>query len=198
MTDTEATISGQEEIETVQDFDAIVHKYQDRIFNTVSRLVSNQEDALDITQEVFLKAYKAMRGFRGCASVYTWLYRIAVNTALSHRRAPARIATSRTFSLSESPDLDERGGGRELESPNPGTGELVTRREIQERVQNAILSLDDQLRSVVVLRDIEGLGYAEIAKVLRLPAGTVKSRLHRARLILRDKLLDLIQAEGKK
>jgi RNA polymerase sigma-70 factor (ECF subfamily) len=197
MADREVTFSGQEETETVQDFDAIVHKYQDRIFNTVSRLVSNHEDALDITQEVFLKAYKALRSFRGCAGVYTWLYRIAVNTALSHRRVLTRRAPGRTLSLNDGEDPDERVGRRVSEALNPGTGELVSRKEVQERIKNAILSLDGELRSVVVLRDIEGLGYDDIAKVLRLPHGTVKSRLHRGRLILRDKLLDLVQAEGK-
>lgn len=194
MADTEATVSGQKEIESVLDFDAVVRKYQDRIFNTVSRLVSNPEDALDITQEVFLKAYRALRGFRGCAGIYTWLYRIAVNTALSHRRN----LTGRPLHFSESPDPEGYGVVKELENPNPGTGELVGRKEVQQRIQNAILSLDGDLRSVVVLRDIEGLGYDEIAKVLCLPQGTVKSRLHRGRLILRDKLFDLVRAEGKK
>jgi RNA polymerase sigma-70 factor (ECF subfamily) len=194
MAQPEVIFSGREETGTVRDFEGIVHKYQDRIFNTVMRLVANHEDALDITQEVFLKAYKALRGFRGGASVYTWLYRIAVNTALSHRRN----LSGRPLHFSESPDPQGYGVIKELENPDSGAGELVSRKEIQVKIQEAILSLAGDLRSVVVLRDVEGLGYDEIAKVLRLPAGTVKSRLHRGRLILRDKLLNLIQAERGK
>jgi RNA polymerase sigma-70 factor (ECF subfamily) len=126
--------------------------------------------------------------------VYTWLYRIAVNTALSHRRSPV----VRSLSFSDGVDPDRYNTRTEIEDVTPETCDLVSRREVQERIQEAILSLDGDLRSVVVLRDVEGLGYSEIAKVLCLPEGTVKSRLHRGRLILRDRLLDIIHVEEKK
>ncbi|MFH1423323.1 MAG: sigma-70 family RNA polymerase sigma factor [Planctomycetota bacterium] len=189
--------NSNESFRSAEDFDSIVNKYQDRLFNTVLRLVGNYEDALDITQEVFLKAYKAIQNFRGSASIYTWLYKIAVNTAFTYKKDRSKRGREKVFSLEQSQDGNDDNGKRELEDSAPETSEIISKREIQQKVQEAILSLDNKLRSIVVLRDIEQLDYDDIAVILDIPKGTVKSRLHRARLILRDKLLELADVKEK-
>lgn len=172
-------------------FGDIVRRYQDRIFNVIYRLLGDYQEAKDATQQTFLKAYTSLDRFMGNSSFYTWLYRIGVNTALDERKKRARNPHVSSDSLPLSPTEDSRRP--HASSGSGGPVEQVLSRERQLAVATAIASLDETHRGVLVLRDIEGMAYEEIAEVLSCPRGTVKSRLHRARLMLKDKLKDVMQ-----
>lgn len=174
-------------------FEALVAKYQDRLFNMILRMVGRHADAEELAQETFLKALENIGQFRGQSGFYTWLFRIAANLAISHRRRAGRI---RFTPLQGSDDADP-GQAEALtaatahrRSPSPDAAAMSS--EVNRRVSAAIDELDDEFRVVVVLRDIEDMDYAKIAEVLKLPVGTIKSRLHRARCMLQEKLADLV------
>lgn len=171
-------------------FDSIVCRYQDRVFNLAYRLLGNFEEARDVSQTAFLRAFESLGSFRGSSAFYTWLYRIVVNAALDARKARARRPE---ISLEECGDVSDdcrQDGSAPVAGGDPA--EALISSEEQLCVARAIAGLDDDHRVVVLLRDIEGLDYGEIAQVTGLPAGTVKSRLHRARLLLRDRLKDVV------
>lgn len=173
-------------------FEQLVLRHQDRVMNLCLRLVGHYDDALDLTQDTFVRAYEALPDFRGRSRFFTWLYRIAVNTCLSHRRR--RAAAPDTFASLQHAHVAEAQGARlRLLAGHPAEDPAIgaARREQHELIEQAIERLDPPLRAVVVLRDILDLDYAEIAAVLDIPRGTVKSRLHRARLALRDMLAPL-------
>jgi RNA polymerase sigma-70 factor (ECF subfamily) len=164
-------------------FEELVRRYQDRLFNVASRVVDNADDAADVVQDVFVSAYQSLAGFKGESEFFTWLYRIAFNTAISFKRRK-KAAVS----------LDGRGGSdpgiepldRSLDAA-PDAG--LERTEDERVLADAIAKLSPEHRSVLVLKDIDGLKYEEIAETMGVPIGTVRSRLHRARLELRT-LLD--------
>ena len=182
----QACLDGQREA-----FGHLVAKYQERVYNLAFRLSGNREDALDLCQEVFLKAYRNLEGFRGVSSFFTWIYRIAVNTALSRRRyvaarpGPAQLGAERE-SRPMPPPAEEK-------APDPA--DQAARKDVIRLVEQAIAGLDEEYRAMIVLRDIEGRNYNEIAEILDCPPGTVKSRLHRARRKLRDMLVDVLPPE---
>lgn len=161
----------------------LVRKYQDRVFNTCWRICGNLEDARDLTQEAFLKAFESLADFRERSGFYTWIFRVAVNLALSDRRKAAR---RRMVSL----DADSGAAGTQAEVLAKQVGRTAyddptrsaTESELHGCVARALQALDDDHRAVIVLRDLEGLDYREIADILEIPLGTVKSRLHRARM----------------
>jgi RNA polymerase sigma-70 factor (ECF subfamily) len=154
-------------------FEAIVRKYQDRIYNLCRYMLQNPEDAQDAAQDVFLKAYRALKDFRPGSSLYTWIYRISVTTCLDYRKKSRREG-SRSEPLNEA-----------LPSDEPFPESLYASKEITEALQLALQKLPEKLRAAIVLREIEELSYEEIAEVLRISAGTVKSRISRAREELR-------------
>lgn len=177
-------------------FGILVTKYQSRVFNMIFRMCGRRADAEELAQEVFLKALERLDQFRGQSKFYTWLFRIAANLTISHRRRSGRIKFQ---SLTRCDDYD----GAQAESL---TAELAERRmanpdtnamsaETADIVAAALDDLEDEFRLVVVLRDIEGMDYARIGEVLELPVGTVKSRLHRARCLLRNKLTCLVERQ---
>ncbi len=170
-------------------FADLVAKYQDRLFNTCWRICGHLEDARDLTQEAFLKALKSIDSFRAESEFYTWLFRIAVNLAVSHRR---REGYRSAQSLDASGDQMASSGSLRLVVPEE-VGATMERREIHTRVVNAIQALDTDQRAVVVLRDVEGMDYRQIGELLGISPGTVKSRLHRARCALRKTLAPVIQ-----
>jgi RNA polymerase sigma-70 factor, ECF subfamily len=159
------------------EFNELVRKYQDRIYNLCRYMVGNRQDAQDAAQDVFLKAYKGLKDFRPEASLYTWLYRIAVNTCLDYKRKTS-VATLRSESLSELEPSGEPSPERTYES-----------KEVSEAIQSALQKLPKKLRPAIVLREIDGLSYEEIAEILHTSVGTVKSRISRAREELRGILL---------
>jgi RNA polymerase sigma-70 factor (ECF subfamily) len=175
--------------------------YQDRLYNAVVRLVGDREEARELTQEAFTRGLEKLDSFRGDAAPYTWLFRIAVNLAISQLR---KVQRQRTFSLDRpasrngrhgSGDEDDASGlvDRGTARDRAGGGELsppqrAESRERDEAVLAALGRLDAEYRAVLVMRDIEGFDYQQMADVLGLPLGTLKSRLFRARLALRDEL----------
>jgi len=163
-----------------ESFGALVTRYQDRLFNTVIRLVDNAEDARDIVQEAFLSAYQSLHSFKGDSLFFTWLYRIAVNTAISYKRKQKVLLRLHR--------AGEDGGGREPADPSEISrpGHQMETAEEERRVHDALARLSPEHRAVLVMKDLEGQKYEEMAEILAVPIGTVRSRLHRARLELRD------------
>ena len=167
-------------------FGQLVSKYQDRLYNTVFYVVGHAEDARDIVQEAFIQAFCKLESFRQHSAFYTWLYRIAFNIAVSKRRRRRP-----TFSL------DGMKEAAAMEPPDEASGpaEILEQKERFGQVREAIAQLDDDYRAVLVLREIDGCCYETIAEMLDLPIGTVRSRLHRARLQLREKLTKLVASD---
>ena len=174
----------------------LVLLYQDRLYNAVLRLVGDREEARELTQEAFMRGLMKIDSFRGDASPYTWLFRIAVNLAISHLRKVHRF---RVFSLDRpSGGRNGRSSGDEQasslvdrvarERADSAPPERIEGRERDQAVLSALGRLDAEYRAVLVMRDIEGFDYQQMADILGLPLGTLKSRLFRARMALRDEL----------
>lgn len=162
----------------------LVKRYQDRVYNAVYRMCGHEADALDLTQSTFLKAFAAIGRFESRSGFYTWLFRIAVNLTLSHRRSARR--RGRVLSLDAAGDGEYRDPPAD-EAAAPASV-AAERGELRERLEAALDGLDEDFRAAVVLKDIEEMEYAEIAEVLDVPIGTVKSRIHRGRTMLRKML----------
>jgi RNA polymerase sigma-70 factor, ECF subfamily len=166
-------------------FGQLVETYEKRVFNLAYRMCGNREDAADLAQEALVRAYKAMKRFREQAQFSTWLYRIVVNVCLDHQRSRLRHPT---VSLDEPVSGEDGDIPRQIEANVLDPSAEYERTETQEAVHRAIGQLNEEHRAVVVLRDIQGLAYEEIAESLGVALGTVKSRLNRARMALRDEL----------
>lgn len=171
-------------------FSRLIARYQDRIVNTCWRISGNLDDAQDLAQEAFLRALESIESFQHRAGFYTWLFRIAVNLAISHRRKAARAVKLSLHGSDGQSRVENQAArlvGRVTHDANDPPANVVSR-ETGQRVAEAIEQLDDEHRAVLVLRDIEGFDYQRIAEILDLPIGTVKSRLYRARMELRGRL----------
>jgi RNA polymerase sigma-70 factor, ECF subfamily len=167
----------------------LVAKYQDRVYNACLRICGDPECARDLTQETFLKAMEAIGRFEGKSGFYTWVFRIAVNLCLSQRRKAGQATTVSIHQDSGDWDLNGQAAGLRVRRDTSGDpSRPIFQRECQEAVRAAIDSLEPEHRAVVVLKDVESLDYSRIAEILNVPTGTVKSRLHRARMELREKL----------
>ena len=169
-------------------FDMLVLKYQHKIVNLVMRYVRDQEQALDITQEAFIKAYRALPRFRGDSAFYTWLYRIAVNTAKNHLAAQRRRPMDVELDLQDSEQYDLHAKLKETDTPEG----VTLSDELNLTVHRAIEALPEDLRTAIVLREIEGMSYEEIAQTMDCPVGTVRSRIFRARDAIGKKIGNLI------
>ena len=169
-------------------YGTLVRRYQDRLYPTVLRLTGCAEDAQDLLQETFLRAYQKLGRFHGESSFYTWVYRIAVNLALSGRRRRRTMARLGTGSFGGSPEPASDPEGSDPSLP-------MERAERERIIQNALNALAADHRAVVVMKEFDGLRYEEIGAILGIPVGTVRSRLHRARCELRDRLRVLIDEE---
>jgi len=163
-------------------FATLVERYQGKIYNLAYRLLGNADDAGEMAQEVFCRAYVKLGEFRGEASFSTWLYRIAHNICYDELRRRRRRPVASLEAETES------GTRLEVPAPQPGPAELCARQAVRERLQQLIATLPPDQRTALVLRDIQDLSYEEMAQVLQCSLGTVKSRLNRARRTLRDKL----------
>jgi RNA polymerase sigma-70 factor (ECF subfamily) len=173
-------------------FGVLVGRYQERLYHTAYRLLGNADDAMDVVQEAFLNAYQSLRQFKGDARFFTWLYRIAVNSAISLRRRSARVGSPRLLGSTDRPGAGGADPPDESHGSEPGSA--LERAEEEARLQAALDSLTPEHRAVLVLKEIEGRKYDVIAEVLGVPIGTVRSRLHRARLELRDRLQGAAEA----
>ena len=169
-------------------FDLLVRKYQYRVVKLVSRYVSDSE-AQDVAQEAFIKAYRALRGFRGNSAFYTWVYRIAINTAKNHLVARNRRPADQDIDVADA----ELYGHTERLSHSDTPEAVLLGEEVQEVVLRAINTLPSDLRTAIMLREIEGLSYEEIAEVMECPIGTVRSRIFRARSAIEDTLRPLYE-----
>jgi RNA polymerase sigma-70 factor, ECF subfamily len=169
-------------------FDLLVLKYQHRVLKLVSRFVNDAAEAQDVAQDAFLKAYRALPSFRGDSAFYTWLYRIAINTAknalVSNRRRPVDF----DLDLQDPEQYDRHAKLKDVDTPE---GVLLTE-EIREVVERAMEQLPEDLRTAIVLREIEGLSYEEIAEAMDCPVGTVRSRIFRAREAIDKRLQPLL------
>jgi RNA polymerase sigma-70 factor (ECF subfamily) len=169
-------------------FDLLVRKYQHRVLKLVSRFVSDAAEAEDVAQEAFIKAYRALASFRGDSAFYTWLYRIAINTAknalVSNRRRPVDF----DLDLQDPEQYDRHARLKEGDTPE---GVLLTE-EIRSVVEKAMEQLPEDLRTAIVLRELEGLSFEEIAEAMDCPVGTVRSRIFRAREAIDKKLKPLL------
>ena len=187
-------ITDKEIIERVKNgdkkaYDLLVIKYQQRVINLISRFVKNHSDALDVSQETFIKAYRALPNFRGESAFYTWLYRIAVNTAKNHLTVQSRKITKSDYDVT---DIEQIEGNMSLtEQTTPES--LLHKDELQETVLKTIENLPEDLKSAIMLREIEGLSYEEIAGVMDCPVGTVRSRIFRAREMIDSKIKPLLE-----
>jgi RNA polymerase sigma-70 factor (ECF subfamily) len=184
----------QQLVRRVQDgdrtaFDLLIRKYQHRVLKLVSRFVNDAAEAEDVAQEAFLKAYRALPSFRGDSAFYTWLYRIAINTAknalVSNRRRPVDF----DLDLQDPEQYDRHARLKEGDTPE---GVLLTE-EIRRTVAEAMEQLPEDLRTAIVLRELEGLSYEEIAEAMDCPVGTVRSRIFRAREAIDRKLKPLLE-----
>jgi len=161
-------------------FGELVRRYQNRLYHTVYRLVDNPEDALDVVQEAFLSVYQSLDSFKGDSLFFTWLYRIAVNTAISMKRK-RRVVYSIDAARHGDEARHEPADPSELNRP----GHALEQAEQSRRVHEALSKLSPEHRAVLVMKDMEGQKYEDMAEVLEVPIGTIRSRLHRARLELR-------------
>ena len=170
-------------------FDVLVLKYQHKIINLVSRYIRDSAEVLDVTQEAFIKAYRALPGFRGESAFYTWLYRIAINTAKNYLVAQGRRPPGEDIDAEEAEQYEGGALLRDVETPES----LLLTEEIKNTVFQAIEDLPEDLRMAITLRELEGLSYEEIAEVMSCPVGTVRSRIFRAREAIDRRLKPLVE-----
>ncbi|MFO0838942.1 MAG: sigma-70 family RNA polymerase sigma factor [Phycisphaerae bacterium] len=161
---------------------ALIERYQDRVYNTCFRMCRNHADALDMAQTVFVKVLEALPRFETRSSFYTWLFRIAVNVVLSERRR-RRVRGAQSLDASPESDIPPPARGADDDARPSRSAELS---ELRTQLEAALARLDDEFRIAVVLKDVEGMDYAAIAAILNVPVGTVKSRIHRGRQMLRE------------
>jgi RNA polymerase sigma-70 factor (ECF subfamily) len=167
-------------------FEILVRRHQKTIFNLVYRMLGDYDEAAEIAQEAFLSAYRAIGGFRGDANFSTWLYRIALNHATTRRKSMAHWQ-QHTVPI----ETTEPVGDNHLDP-----AAMVEQKEIQERVQKALNSLEPDDAAIILLKDLQDMPYEEVARILEIPLGTVKSRLHRARQALKSQLACYFYSDG--
>ncbi len=165
-------------------FDLLIQKYQHKIISLVSRFVRDISEAHDVAQEAFIKAYRALPNFRGESAFYTWLYRIAINTAKNTIVSADRRPPTSDIDASEAEQYDGAAALKETDTPE----RLLLREEMERTINQAIAELPDDLRSAITLREFEGLSYEEIAMTMDCPVGTVRSRIFRAREAISRKI----------
>ncbi len=169
-------------------YDLLVLKYQHRIVKLIMRYVRDPSEALDVSQEAFLKAYRALPKFRGDSAFYTWLYRIAINTAKNHMVAARRRPLEYASDIHDPEKFEWHANLQDTDSPE---GEALSD-ELRRTVEDAIGSLPDDLRTAIMLRELDGLSYEEISQAMDCPVGTVRSRIFRAREAIDKKIKPLV------
>ncbi|MEW5789963.1 MAG: RNA polymerase sigma factor RpoE [Pseudomonadota bacterium] len=170
-------------------FDLLVRKYQHKVLSLVSRYVRDPEEAEDVAQEAFIKAYRALKTFRGESAFYTWLYRIAVNTAKNYLVAQGRRPPTADLESEDAEQFEGADALREYDTPEG----MLLERELAQRITEALDHLPADLRVAITLREFEGLSYEEIAQAMDCPIGTVRSRIFRAREAISRELEPLLE-----
>ena len=169
-------------------FDILVSKYQYKIVKLVTRYVHDQTEALDVAQEAFIKAYRALSGFRGDSAFYTWLYRIAINTAKNYLVSRARRPRGVDIDAEDAEHFASASALRDLAGPE----NILMTEQLRAVIERAIAALPEDLRTALSLREFDGLSYEEIAEAMQCPVGTVRSRIFRAREAIDHEILPLI------
>lgn len=177
-------------------FDLLVVKYQRRLARLLSQFVRDSAEVEDIAQETFIKAYRALPSFRGDSAFYTWLYRIGINTAKNFLVSQGRKAPA-TINGFDNEDAENFEGADQLREMNTPESELMGK-QVAQTVNQALDALPEELRTAIILREIEGLSYEEIADIMECPIGTVRSRIFRAREAVADKLRPLLGTDKNK
>jgi RNA polymerase sigma-70 factor, ECF subfamily len=176
-------------------FELLVEKYQRKLARLLSRFIRDPAEVEDVTQEAFIKAYRALPAFRGDSAFYTWLYRIGINTAKNYLMAMGRRApTSTEVEAEEAEGFEEGEQLRDINTPES----LLLSNEIAETVNSTIEALPEELRTAIQLREIEGMSYEDIAQVMNCPIGTVRSRIFRAREAIAEQLRPLLDTRKDK
>ncbi len=170
-------------------FDLLVLKYQYKVHSIVARFIRDSDEVRDVVQEAFIKAYRALPRFRGDSQFYTWLYRIAVNTAKNYLVARSRRPPSSDVDLD---DAEFYSGSEQLKDTGSPENQLF-RDELEEVIRQAIIELPEDLRTAVTLREYEGLSYEDIAAVMNCPVGTIRSRIFRGRESIDERVIELIE-----
>jgi RNA polymerase sigma-70 factor (ECF subfamily) len=170
-------------------FDILVRKYQHKVVKLVSRYVKDHSEVYDVAQEAFIKAYRALPKFRGDSAFYTWMYRISINTAKNYLVAQGRRLPNVDIEVQDAEQFEGVSALKEYATPES----MLRRDEIQDAISRTIENLPDDLRTAIVLREIEGLSYEEIAEAMDCPVGTVRSRIFRAREAIDKTLRPLIE-----
>ncbi len=171
----------------VDSFEKLIDKYQTLAFNIAYKMLGNKEDASDITQEALVKVFKSIKNFKEESSFSTWLYRIVTNTCIDMIRKKKKI---KTFSLDNPIETENGKIERQIQGEENLPEDVFEKKQIQKRVHRAISSLPEKYRIVIILRDIQDFSYDEISEIVGVPLGTVKSRINRGRIILKDLLSD--------
>jgi RNA polymerase sigma-70 factor (ECF subfamily) len=170
-------------------FDVLVARYQHRIIKLVSRFVRDRDEAMDVAQDAFIKAYRALPGFRGDSAFYTWLYRIAINTAKNHLASLARRPREADVTDSDGEEISVEELQRDDETPE----KTLQVEQMKQIIFETIESLPPDLRTAILLREMDGLSYEDIAQAMNCPVGTVRSRIFRAREVIDGKLKPLLE-----
>lgn len=173
-------------------FDLLVIKYQYKVQAVISRYIKDSAEVLDVSQEAFVKAYRAIGNFRGDSQFYTWLFRIAVNTAKNHLVSRSRRPPSEDIDYQEAEDF----GVSDVLQDNDGPEGEMFRSELEKIVFDTMKALPEDLRVAISLRELEGLSYEEIAEIMECPVGTVRSRIFRAREAINEKIQPLMDQTG--
>jgi len=169
----------------------LVLKYQHKIFGLISRYIRDADEVQDVAQEAFIKAYKALPNFRGDSAFYTWLYRIAINTAKNYLVSRSRRPPGKDVEVDDAEYFESGGGLREIETPE----NALFGAELKAVVERAIDELPEDLRTAITLREFEGLSYEDIADIMNCPVGTVRSRIFRAREAIDTQVRQQMQGE---
>ena len=170
-------------------FDFLVIKYQHKIIQLVNRYVKDSSEAQDVAQEAFIKAYRALGNFRGDSAFYTWLYRIAINTAKNYLVSRSRRSSDYQVDIQDAENLENAHQLQGMETPE----RLLLNQEIIDTIKAAIDKLPEDMRTAIMLREFEGMSYEEIAQAMDCPVGTVRSRIFRAREAIDNKLNPLLE-----
>jgi RNA polymerase sigma-70 factor (ECF subfamily) len=173
-------------------FDILVLKYQQKIANLISRYIRDPAEVLDVTQEAFIKAYRALPKFRGDSAFYTWLYRVAINTAKNHLASQSRRPPQDDIEADAAEQMDMGARLKEQDTPE----RMMMQQEIARTIKAALDGLPEELRTAITLRELDGLSYEEIAQAMGCPIGTVRSRIFRAREAIDSKLKPLLGDES--
>lgn len=174
-------------------FDILVLKYQHKVLKLIARYIHDPSEAMDVAQEAYIKAYRALPGFRGDSAFYTWLYRIAINTAKNHLVARSRRPPNADIDASDAEQFDGDGAMALKEHATPE--QLIFRDELEKVIYEAIAALPEDLRTAITLREFEGMSYEEIAETMECPVGTVRSRIFRAREAIENRIKPMLKPE---